>query len=820
MEFDIVAIPDYWGAIALFCVSFVILFFSLPAFLKLIFDRGIKKRMVKKSLRFSLFLVRISKEKIDERKEVRKEEKEWISTTEHFLSSLTSLKKKGLLDPGQWISFEIAKIGKEIKFFTAVPEEIKESVKKQIYSFFPYADISELPQDYNIFSETEIIAGGEMKLSENSLLPIKTYLNLEADPLSNITNVLTKSEKDEEAVIQYVIRPATSSLKDRGREILKHIETGETFKKAYSETSIIRILLKPLFPEKKETTPPLAKAPDKELLDGINSKVSKDIFETTIRILVSVPKTKEAEGREMMDQVKNSFEQFSSPKTNSFRFIEKKGNNLKKLIFDFSFRIPGRESCGILSTEEISSIFHFPSPISQTPQVSFLESKKAAPPVNLPEEGLSLGFNSYREQKNDIKIKEDDRRRHFYAIGQTGTGKSAFLYSMAEQDIKNGKGLCVLDPHGDLINDLLGVIPEERKGDIILFEPGNMETVIGLNMLEYEPDKPEQKTFIINELINIFDKLYDLKQTGGPIFEQYARNSLLLLMDDPNETYTLMEVPKVLADAEFRKYLLNKCRNPLVKDFWEKEAEKAGGEATLANIVPYITSKFDVFIANDYMRAIIGQQKTSLEFRKIMDGEKILLCNLSKGKLGEANSSLLGLIIVGKILINAFARIEIPQEERKDFYLYMDEFQNFTTESVSTILAEARKYRLSLIMAHQYIGQLTDPIRKAVFGNVGTITSFRVGPEDAEFLEKEFEGVFNRQDLINLTNYNFYIKMIIDGQVSRPFNVQTHPPVKPDRAKAMAMREYSLSKNGLPREEVEKNIKGRLAFINEKRETI
>ncbi|PIU43781.1 MAG: hypothetical protein COS96_02500, partial [Candidatus Nealsonbacteria bacterium CG07_land_8_20_14_0_80_39_13] len=246
MEFDIVAIPDYWGAIALFCVFFVILFFSLPAFLKLIFDRGIKKRMVKKSLRFSLFLVRISKEKIDERKEVRKEEKEWISTTEHFLSSLTSLKKKGLLDPGQWISFEIAKIGKEIKFFTAVPEEIKESVKKQIYSFFPYADISELPQDYNIFSETEIIAGGEMKLSENSLLPIKTYLNLEADPLSNITNVLTKSEKDEEAVIQYVIRPATSSLKDRGREILKHIETGETFKKAYSETSIIRILLKPL----------------------------------------------------------------------------------------------------------------------------------------------------------------------------------------------------------------------------------------------------------------------------------------------------------------------------------------------------------------------------------------------------------------------------------------------------------------------------------------------------------------------------------------------------------------------------------------------
>ncbi|OQX00802.1 hypothetical protein BWK69_00750 [Candidatus Parcubacteria bacterium A4] len=431
---------------------------------------------------------------------------------------------------------------------------------------------------------------------------------------------------------------------------------------------------------------------------------------------------------------------------------------------------------------------------------------------------MILGFNDYREQKNDVRIKEDDRRRHFYVIGQTGTGKSAFLYSMAEQDIKNGKGLCVLDPHGDLINDLLGIIPAERKDDVIIFEPGNMEKVIGLNMLEYDPDKPEQKTFIINELINIFDKLYDLKQTGGPIFEQYARNSLLLLMDDPNETYTLMEVPKVLSDEKFRKYLLDKCQNPIVKDFWEKEAEKAGGEAALANVVPYITSKFDVFIANDYMRAIIGQQKTSLEFGKIMNEEKILLCNLSKGKLGEANSALLGLIIVGKLLISAFARIDIPHDERKDFYLYMDEFQNFTTESVSTILAEARKYRLSLIMAHQYIGQLTDPIRKAVFGNVGTITSFRVGPEDAEFLEKEFEGVFNQQDLISLTNYNFYIKIITDGQVSRPFNVQTYSPTKSNYAKAMAMREYSLSKNGLPREEVDENIKKRLAFINEQRE--
>jgi len=401
-----------------------------------------------------------------------------------------------------------------------------------------------------------------------------------------------------------------------------------------------------------------------------------------------------------------------------------------------------------------------------------------------------LGFNDFRGQKTDVKITDDDRRRHLYVIGQTGTGKSAFLSNLIEQDIKNGNGIGVLDPHGDLIDEILGKISKERVKDVVLFNPGNLERSVGLNMLEYSPKFPEQKTFIVNELIKIFDKLYDLRQTGGPMFEQYTRNALMLLMDDPAETYTLMEVPKVMADSEFRHRLLAKCKNILVKEFWEKQAEKAGGEAALANMVPYITSKFDTFISNDYMRPIIGQTKSTFNFREIIDSGKIFLVNLSKGRLGEMNSALLGLIITGKLAMAAFSRIDTPENERRDFYLYLDEFQNFATDTISTILSEARKYKLCLNISHQFIGQLPELIKASVFGNVGTMISFRVGAEDAEFLQKQFSPVFDAQDLINIENFNAYVRMMIGGQISQPFNIKTYPPSESDKQRAQDIKDY------------------------------
>jgi type IV secretory pathway TraG/TraD family ATPase VirD4 len=325
-------------------------------------------------------------------------------------------------------------------------------------------------------------------------------------------------------------------------------------------------------------------------------------------------------------------------------------------------------------------------------------------------------------------------------------------------------------------------------------------------MLEYDPKFPEQKTFIINEFMKIFDKLYDLKATGGPMFEQYARNALMLLMDDPGETYTLMEVPQVLSDKEFRHYLLAKCKNILVKEFWEKQAEAAGGEASLKNMVPYITSKFDTFISNDYMRPIIGQTKSTFKFREILDQKKIFLVNLSKGRLGEINSSLLGLIITSKLTIAAFSRVDTAEADRSDFFLYLDEFQNFATDTISTILSEARKYKLCLTISHQFIGQLEDKIRDSVFGNVGTIVSFRVGVEDSEFLAKQFAPVFGPQDLNRIENYNAYVRMLINGQVSSPFNIKTYPPNKSDRDRMENIKEYYGLKEGRDREEVEAEI--------------
>jgi hypothetical protein len=393
------------------------------------------------------------------------------------------------------------------------------------------------------------------------------------------------------------------------------------------------------------------------------------------------------------------------------------------------------------------------------------------------------------------------------------------MASMAIQDIANGEGVGVLDPHGDLIHDILERIPPERAEDVILFSPADLERPLGLNLIEYDPRYPEQKTFVINELIKIFDKLYDLKSTGGPIFEQYMRNALLLIMSDTTTGSTLMEVPKILSDPAFRKMKLEKCVDQTVVDFWKQEAEKAGGDAALANVVPYITSKLTQFISNDTMRPIIGQQKSSFNLRDVMDKQKILLIDLSKGQVGEMNAFLLGMILIGKILMSALSRTDISADRRKDFYLYIDEFQNFTTDSICSILSEARKYGLNLIIAHQYLGQLTKnkdtAIRDAVFGNVGTWVLFKIGSEDAEVMEKEFSPVFNQYDLINIDKYTAYSKILIDNAASRPFSMKTLWPLPGIQREDMIGKIKSLSrlKYGQDRSIIEAEIKRRAKTI-------
>jgi hypothetical protein len=363
-------------------------------------------------------------------------------------------------------------------------------------------------------------------------------------------------------------------------------------------------------------------------------------------------------------------------------------------------------------------------------------------------------------------------------------------------------------------------VPPERAEDVILFSPSDTGRPMGLNLIEFDERYPEQKTFVSNELIKIFDKLYDLKSTGGPMFEQYMRNALLLIMAHPDSGATLMEIPRVLSDPDFRKLKLAHCPDITVVDFWRKQAEKAGGEAALANIVPYITSKLTQFVSNDIMRPIIGQQRSSFNIRDVMDKQKILLVDLSKGKIGDMNAYLLGLIIVGKILMSALSRADMPDTERKDFYLYIDEFQNFTTDSINTILSEARKYGLNLVIAHQYLGQLGkdgDNIKSAVFGNVGSWFTFKIGSEDAEVMEKEFSPVFNQYDLINIENRTCYTKLLIDNTASRPFSMRTAdwPPAGAAKMSGLPERIKTLSrlKYGQDRSLVEAEINKRLTFF-------
>ena len=797
-----------------------------------------KKGGVSRALSMTLFMISVPKEEDAEAKQDKKEDKEIIAVTEQFLTSFTKLRdsfwREFFYGPPH-ITFEIANPhdDENISFYVGVPKRYATTIEKQIYSFFPKAIVSHAVMDYNIFTPNAMAVGSYLRLKEKPFLPIKTYKQLDTDPLSSITNALSSLKKVEEgAAVQLVIRNAKPKWRKKGHEVVRKMKQGKSINEArrgnFSQAGhgFLKTFFDSITGKKEEQLPnqqgPVNQYQDKqeelrqltpgeeELLKMVEEKTLKPFFEVNIRLMASAEDKEKA--LEILAHLESAFSQFDTVDMNSFR--SQKPFSTRDMIFNFSFRnfVPRFKS--VLSSEEVVSLFHFPIFSTQTPKLNLVKAKTAPAPPNLPQEGLLLGKNVYRDAETKIYLQKNDRRRHLYAIGQTGVGKSGLLTEMARQDIENGEGVCIVDPHGELIEDLLNYIPDERREDVILFDPADVEKPLGLNLLEY--DQPEQKTFVINEMINIFDKLYDLKQTGGPMFEQYMRNAMLLVMEDPASGSTLMEIPKVLADADFRKMKLSKCKNQVVVDFWVQEAEKAGGEAALANIVPYITSKLTSFTTNDIMRPIISQQKSAINLREAMDNQKIVLINLSKGKIGELNANLLGMVIVGKVLMSAMGRVDMAEDARKDFYLYIDEFQNFTTDSIASILSEARKYRLNLIIAHQFIQQLQEPIRDAVFGNVGSMVVFRVGAYDAEFLLKQFAPVFSENDLINVDNFNAFVKLMIEGQVSKPFSFATYPPKeKPADAeqRVAAIREYSRNRYGRDREIVEKELRDRVGYL-------
>ena len=719
-----------------------------------------------------------------------------LNLTGELCSILSGLKKPFALEAA------VSSVGEDINFYLAVPRESVEFASRAIQGLWNDAEITAI-DDYNIFHPQGFAVAAYARLKKHCALPIRTFQEAGFDTFAPILNNFSKlSHSGEGMAFQLIVRPAPQSAVKNIKSILGQLKKGASLDESL-DWKFLKLFSSSKADGNQKTE---TKIIDEAAVRSVEQKLAKSLLSVNARIVVSADSRAKAE--ELLSGLINSFSQFSSPQRNEFKFF--KINRPAKLTnFIFRHFQPAEEM--ILSTDEIVSIFHFPSATTKVPKINWLKYKEAPAPLNLPTEGLYLGDNIFRGETKKVFLDEEDRLKHVYIIGQTGTGKSNLLNILARSDIKNGKGLAVIDPHGSLIESLLGAIPVERHNDVVIFDPADIERPVGLNMLEYNFGRPEQKTFVVNELFSILDKLYDMKMVGGPIFEQYMKNATLLLMEDmPNEQATLMEIPRVFTDDGFRERKLKRISNPTVIDFWTKEALAVKGEHSLANIAPYITSKFNNFIANDYLRPIIGQVKSAFSFRQIMDEGKILLINLSKGRIGDINANLLGMIFVGKILMAALSRTDVPESERPVFNFYIDEFQNFTTDSIAIILSEARKYRLSLTIAHQFIGQLTDKTRDAVFGNVGSMISFRVGLNDVEFLAKQFEPTFSKRDLVNLDNLNAYAKILIADQTAPPFNLRMQYEGEADTAAGKKLKELSRLKYGRPRQEVESEILKRL----------
>jgi hypothetical protein len=674
----------------------------------------------------------------------------------------------------------------DFMFYISVPDSKIELFKKQIHSFFPDIVLVEQPNDFNIFTYGGDHALGYMTHTTTPVRMLKTIEQFDTDPLKAMLNVLSNLDTmDEGASIQLIFKPVGSFYEKNYNTAIRKMQEGKsspqelyvrntTLSKMYKGVASFANDTSKLFDKKKEDgTEPEKPKVDSSLLEHTQQKVTHPIVSTNLRIAASAKLKTRADA--ILRDIASAFNQFKLPTGNNLKLQLLEGRSEGTFIYDFSYRTFNDHYDVPLNLAEVATMFHFPGLNDvKNPQLKTQKSMTAPAPLELPQDGIQLGFNEHAGRATPITMSVTDRLRHMYVIGQTGTGKTNFLKSMIIQDIKNGDGVCMIDPHGSDIQDILANIPPERLEDVIYFDPAYVDRPMALNMLEYDVRFPEQKTFVVNELFSIFQKLYGGNpESMGPMFEQYFRNATMLVIEDPETGNTLLDVSRVMSDDAYRKLKLSRCRNPVVVQFWEEIAQKAGGEAALQNIVPYITSKFDVFLANDIMRPVIAQEKSSFNFRQIMDEKKILLVNLSKGRLGDINSSLIGLILVGKILMAALSRVDQPQQGLNPFYLYVDEFQNITTDSIATILSEARKYKLSLHIAHQFIGQLTDSIKNAVFGNVGTLAVFRVGADDAQYLEQQFAPRFTAGDIMNINNFNCYLKMLANGVPQEPFNVAT-----------------------------------------------
>ncbi len=793
----------YSGFVTLAFLMLVVVFLVISSF------NRIRRKLSEK---YVVLQIRVVKE-TDDNKNLGPIAMENLFATLHGLITKFTLWEKFQGYSTDSVSFEIASIDRVIKFYAAFPAKLRNLVEGQIYAQYPDVEIEECPDYSNKVKDFQYASGVELKFSDPDIFPIKRYSQFEdklariaVDPIAGITSALVKfDDVEDQAWIQLVVTP----LRDKWRLIfikcVKIMHHGvfaniDAWKKAYARAFITRkiwpkIVFFPVYfmfwlrgffitahinfsaeaggASDDDVEEMSSKSHERETnIDAAIDKVGRPLFDTTIRI-VYIPKHHHKQKAEVkLQEVVGAFKQFNYPTLNGFE--EGKFEHGAMVIRAYNKRLINN-GC-VLNNEELATIYHMPNLTVKTPTIAWVRSKKLEPPNDLPTEAnnptetiTTLGRTNYRGSNQVFGIKPTDRRRHVYVIGKTGMGKSTLLENMIFSDIMAGKGVGVIDPHGDLADAVLNFIPQNRINDVVLIDPADKDYAVAFNMLENVD--PSLNSIVCSGLVGIFKKIY--AESWGPRLEHILRNTILSLLEYPGTT--MLGITRILQDEDYRKKIVKKIEDPVVKAFWVTEFAKMQEKFRTEAIAP-IQNKVGQFLSSPTIRNIVGQPKSTVDLRFAMDKGKIVIINLSKGKIGEDNSALLGAMFITKFQLDAMSRANIPEKERKDFYLYVDEFQNFATDSFATILSEARKYKLNLTMANQYIAQMPEEVRDAVFGNVGTVLSFQVGFDDADYISQQYGEEIMPPDLVSLSKYTAYMRLLVDGMPTKTFSLATLPP--------------------------------------------
>lgn len=722
------------------------------------------------------------------------------------------------------LSFEIVSTAGQIRFYVWVPKILQSFVEGQIYAQYPTVQIYKMQDDYIDDREKyPTVYSAELSLTENEALPIKTFDTFEVDPLAGITGTLAKLDADnsEELWIQILTRPIPDDWhKNTTDKWVKRVKSGKKLINigglGIDWTWIIEAL-GALF------TPPTGgsgeNAKKVELSERDKTRIAKAEEKATklgyeVKIRLAYLGKDQINAKLNMQALVGTFKQYNSTNLNGFKLT---GGSFKmEDLDDFKLR-KFADNGFILNISELASVYHLPHTSVETPNIVWATSKTAEPPAKLPliigdpqhDENISaFGLTNFRGINHQFGLLRRDRSRHVYIIGQTGAGKSGMLELFALSDVFYNQGYCIVDPHGDFATNNLRFVPKSRIQDVIYFNPSDIDYPVAFNPLELSD--PSRKPNVCSEVIGVLKRMFG--DSWGPRLEHILRYTLLALLDRPETT--LLDISRLLTDKDFRKETLDYCQDVTVLQFWKHEFGQWNEKQINESIAP-VLNKVGAFTANPIIRNIIGQPKSSFDIRKIMDEGKILVVNLSKGLIGEDNAAILGAFIVTKVQLAAMSRSDIPDvADRRPFYLYVDEFQNFATDSFAVILSEARKYGLNLTVANQYISQMTESVRDAVFGNVGTTISFRVSADDAPILSKQFEPIFDQSDLIQMNNRHFVISMIIAGEKAPAFSATTLALPKTPEDNFDEIVEYSRRVNARPKAEIEAEIRETIEGAN------